>query len=91
MIGALQSQNAVAPAGSFAGGSTRAPIQTTGLYQTEDQIRRQIVGMSNRGSPIYLGDVADVQRRQADPDFYVPDELGTREGWWRRLFAGRAS
>jgi hypothetical protein len=27
----------------------------------------------------------------ADPDFYVPDELGTREGWWRRLFAGRAS
>ncbi len=71
LIGALQSQNAVSEAGSFAGGNTRAQIRTTGLYQSQEQIRRQIVGMSNGGTPIYLADVADVERRQADPDFFV--------------------
>ena len=71
LIGALQSQNAVSEAGSFAGGNTRAPIHTTGLYQSQDQIRRQLIGMSNRGGPIYVGDVADVERRDADPDFFV--------------------
>ncbi len=71
LIGALQAQNAVSEAGSFAGGNTRAPIHTTGLYQSQDQIRRQLIGMSNRGSPIYVGDVADVERRDADPDFFV--------------------
>lgn len=71
LIAALQSENTVAEAGSFAGGNTRAPLRTTGLYQSQDQIRRQMVGMSNRGTPIYLGDVADVERRQADVDFYV--------------------
>ena len=71
LIGALQQQNNVSEAGSFSGGNSRAQIHTTGLYASEDQIRRQIVGMSNRGTPIYLGDVADVQRREADPDFYV--------------------
>ena len=71
LVGALQSQNAVSEAGSFAGGNTRAQIRTSGLYQSQEQIRRQIVGMSNRGTPIYLGDVADVERRQADPEFFV--------------------
>ncbi|MEO5814548.1 MAG: efflux RND transporter permease subunit [Gemmatimonadaceae bacterium] len=71
LIGALQAQNGVSEAGSFAGGNTRAQIRTTGLYQSEEEIRRQMVGMSNRGTPIYLGDVADVERRQADPDFFV--------------------
>jgi multidrug efflux pump subunit AcrB len=71
LVGALQSQNNIAEAGSFSGGNTRAPIRTTGLYHSEDEIRRQIVGMSNRGTPIYLGDVADVTRRQGEPDFYL--------------------
>ena len=71
LIGALQSQNVVSSAGSFTGGNTEAAIHTTGLYQGEEQIGRQIVGMSATGTPIYLRDVADVTRRSADPDFYV--------------------
>jgi multidrug efflux pump subunit AcrB len=71
LVGALQAQNVVAEAGTFDAGRTRAPIHTTGLYQTEDQIRRQIAGLSPRGTPIYLGDVANVERRYADPDFLV--------------------
>ena len=71
IIGAIEAQNAVSEAGAFDAERTRAPIHTTGLYQTEDQIRRQIAGMSPRGAPIYVGDVATVDRRYADPDFLV--------------------
>ena len=71
LIGALQQQNVVAEAGAFDAASTRAPIRTTGLYQSEEQIRRQIVGMSPLGAPIYVGDFAQVERRYADPDFLV--------------------
>ena len=71
LIGALQSQNVISEAGAFDAERTRAPIRTTGLYQTEDQIRRQIVGISPQGSPVYVGDFADVERRYADPDFLV--------------------
>lgn len=71
LVGALQSQNTVAEAGAFDAAATRAPIRTTGLYRKEDQVRGQLVGMSPQGSPIYLGDLATVERRQADPDFLV--------------------
>lgn len=71
LVGALQSQNVVSEAGAFEADRMRAPIHTTGLYHTEDQIRRQMVGMSPMGTPIYLGDLARVERRFADPDFQV--------------------
>ena len=71
LVGALQQENVVAPAGAFDATSTRAPIQTTGLYRSEDQIRRQMAGMSQQGNPIYIGDLAKVERRYGDPDFLV--------------------
>jgi multidrug efflux pump subunit AcrB/outer membrane protein TolC len=71
LAGALQGQNVIAPAGAIDAGQTRAPIRTSGLFVKEDEIKRQLVGMSPTGAPIYVGDVADVTRRQADPDFLV--------------------
>ena len=71
VIGALQQQNVIVTAGAFDTDESRVPITTTGQYRTEEQIRRQIVGMSPAGSPIYLGDFADVTREYADPDFLV--------------------
>jgi multidrug efflux pump subunit AcrB len=71
LAAALQAQNVIAPAGAFDAGQTRAPIRTSGLFLKEDEIRKQLVGMSPRGAPIYVGDVADVERRDADPDFLV--------------------
>jgi multidrug efflux pump subunit AcrB len=72
VMGALSQQNVVSPAGSFDAAGTQAPIRTSGLYQTEEQIRRQIVGVSPiNGAPIYLGDFATVERRYGDPDFFV--------------------
>jgi len=71
LAAALQGQNVIATAGAFDAAQTRAPIRTTGLFQKEDEIRRQLVGMSPMGAPIYVGDLADIVRRDADPDFLV--------------------
>lgn len=71
LAAALQGQNVIAPAGAVDAAQTRAPIRTTGLFQKEDEIRRQLVGMSPMGAPIYVGDLADIERRDADPDFLV--------------------
>lgn len=71
IAGALQEQNVIASAGALDAGQSEVPLKTTGLYRTEDQIRRQMVGMSPTGSPIYLGDFAEVERRYSDPEYLV--------------------
>jgi multidrug efflux pump subunit AcrB len=71
LVDALQSRNVIAEAGGFDATSTRAPIRTAGFFQTEEQIRRQIVGVSPGGAPIYVGDFAQVERRMGEPDFLV--------------------
>ena len=71
VVGSLQQRNVITEAGAFDADNTRARLHTTHYYQTEDQIRRQIVGFSPRGAAIYLGDFADVERRYADPQFLV--------------------
>jgi len=65
----LQAQNLVVSAGSVDVDQTEVPLQPTALFQTEDQIRRLVVALSPQGEPIYLGDVAQVERRYQDPAF----------------------
>jgi len=68
VIGSLQQKNAVMESGAFLTEAGRVPLRTTGLFQAEDQIRRQVVGVSPlTGQPIYLGDFAKVERRYAEP------------------------
>ena len=72
IIGSLQQKNAVVESGAFETDAGRIPLRTTGLFQAEDQIRRQVVGVSPlTGQPIYLGDFAKVERRYAEPDNMV--------------------
>ena len=71
VMSALQDQNLIAEAGAFDAERARARLRTTGLYESAEQIRRQIVGVSPTGQPIYIGDIADVERSYADPDFLV--------------------
>jgi multidrug efflux pump subunit AcrB len=69
VINALQQQNAVVAAGALNADGARIPLRTEGLYEAEDEIRRQMVGASPRtGQPIYLGDFATVQRRYKEPE-----------------------
>jgi multidrug efflux pump subunit AcrB len=72
IIGALQQQNAVVEAGAVEVQGARVPIRTGGLFQAEDQIERQIVGVSPiTGQPIYIGDFANVEREYRDDQAYV--------------------
>jgi HAE1 family hydrophobic/amphiphilic exporter-1 len=59
IIGALQSENLNIPGGSLVEGEKQMSLRTPGDFQTLDDIRNVIV--ANRGTPIYVRDVATVE------------------------------
>lgn len=71
VIGALGQRNVVQGAGSVRTDTGRIPLHTTGIFNTEDEIRKVMVGMSRTGQPVYIGDFAEVERRYQDPEFMV--------------------
>lgn len=56
--GALQTENINIPGGALVENSREVTLRTPGNFQTLEDIRNVII--SNRGTPIYLRDVADV-------------------------------
>lgn len=52
-------------------GPTKTPIQSTGAFQTEDQIRHVMIDVTRTGQPVYIGDIADVERMYKDPTQYA--------------------
>ena len=72
IVTALRQQNLVEAAGNFETERGEVPIQTTGLFREEEQVRRVMVDVSpTTGHPVYLGDFTDVHRRYADPSYLV--------------------
>ncbi len=69
VINALQQRNLIEYGGKFDAGQAAVPIRTANLFQTEDQIRRVMIGASPTGQPIYIGDLGQVERRYQDPEF----------------------
>lgn len=63
----LQSQNTIMATGDVKTDVTKAPLYTTGYYNTENQIANQIVGTTRTGATVRLGDVASINRTYADP------------------------
>ena len=69
---ALQGRNTVAVCGPRAGRRrARCRSNPAGALQTEDQIRQVMVDVSPTGQPVYIGDVADVDRVYKDPTEYA--------------------
>ncbi len=68
---ALQGRNMVNYAGAVPTKRGKPPIQATGAFQTEAQIRRVMVDVTRTGQPVYIGDLADVQRVYKDPTQYA--------------------
>ena len=69
---AIRSRNAVVDAGTIdAGDASRVPIVANSLLPSEAALSRLLVGTSNDGRPVHLGDFASVERRYADPQFEV--------------------
>lgn len=71
VMAALNQRNEVQSAGSARTDNEIIPLHTTGSFNTEDQIKKVMVGMSPTGQPIYIGDFAQVERRYQDPEFMV--------------------
>ena len=68
---ALQGRNTILFAGRIPSGDSKVPIEANGQFQTEEQIRKIMVDVSQTGQPIYLGDLATVQRVYKDPTEYA--------------------
>ena len=47
-------------------GKDAVPINTSGLFANEEEIRRTLVDVSPTGQPVYIGDLADVTVRAID-------------------------
>src|SRR5271165_2541715 len=71
IMNALKGRNMVEYAGAVPTERGKPPIQSTGAFQTEDQIRRVMVDVTRTGQPVYIGDLADVQRVYKDPTQYA--------------------
>lgn len=67
VIQALRGRNVVQSGGDFETPQSDVPLKTSGLFQTEDEIRRLMIDMSPTGQPVYLGDLANVKRVEGDP------------------------
>jgi HAE1 family hydrophobic/amphiphilic exporter-1 len=59
VIAALQTENLNIPGGSLVENNTEMTLRTPGNFQTLDDIRNVII--ANRGTPVYLRDVATVE------------------------------
>jgi multidrug efflux pump subunit AcrB/outer membrane protein TolC len=68
---ALQGRNMVHYAGAVPTDRGKPPIQATGAFQAEDQIRHVMIHVTPAGQPVYIGDVAEVQRVYRDPSQYA--------------------
>ena len=68
---ALQGRNMVHDAGSVPTERGKPPIESTGAFQTEAQIRHVMVDVTRTGQPVYIGDLAEVQRMYKDPTQYA--------------------
>ncbi len=71
VIDALQSMNSITYSGEIKTDSMEHPIHTTDLYDSEQQIREQLVYLSPEGGIVRLKDVADVERRYEEPESFI--------------------
>jgi len=68
---ALRQRNAIQSGGHFEAERSKLPMRTTGVFNTEEEIRNVLVDVSRDGHPLYIKDFANVERRYQDPTFMV--------------------
>ncbi|MBC7962052.1 MAG: efflux RND transporter permease subunit [Steroidobacteraceae bacterium] len=68
---ALRQRNVIQSGGNFDADRSKVPVRTTGIFNTENEIRNVLVDVSKDGHPAYIRDFAKVERRYQDPTFMV--------------------
>ncbi|MDR3793006.1 MAG: efflux RND transporter permease subunit [Terracidiphilus sp.] len=72
IIGALRGRAAIEYGGRVPDGRNKVPINSSDPFHTEDEIRNTMVDVSRRtGQPVYIGDLATVERSYKDPSEYA--------------------
>jgi multidrug efflux pump subunit AcrB/outer membrane protein TolC len=71
VIQALQEHSSVQYAGRVPSGSSKVPLDASGRVSSEDGIKRLQVDQTPSGIPVYLKDLATVERVYEDPSEYV--------------------
>jgi multidrug efflux pump subunit AcrB/outer membrane protein TolC len=67
VVKALAGRNTVEYAGGVATDRNKVPIEASGQFKNEDEIRNAIVDVSATGKPVHVFDIGTVQRVYADP------------------------
>ncbi|MBI4891324.1 MAG: efflux RND transporter permease subunit [Acidobacteria bacterium] len=62
VIQALKGRNVIQYGGELKTAGGEVPLKTSGLFLAEEEIRRLMIDMSATGQPVYLGDLAKVER-----------------------------
>ena len=68
---ALQGHSEAAYAGRVSAGMNMANVDARGRFHSEDDIRNLMVDVTQAGVPVYLKDLATVNRVYEDPSQYV--------------------
>ncbi|AFK03868.1 acriflavin resistance protein [Emticicia oligotrophica DSM 17448] len=71
VVSLLQSQNKINPTGDIKTENNRTTLYTKGYYSTETDLADQIVGASQNGSVVKLGDVAQFKRAYTEPQSII--------------------
>jgi len=71
VIHSLEGRNMVHFAGAVPTEFGKPPIQATGAFESEQQIRGVMIDVTRTGQPVYIGDLADVHRVYKDPMQYA--------------------
>lgn len=71
VVQVLQSQNSINATGEVKTNSNKAPLYTNGYYNTETDLVNQVVGTSQSGSVVKLGDVATLKRDYKEPQSII--------------------
>lgn len=71
VIQALKNRNIIQSSGHLEADRSKIPLRTSGLFNTEEEIRNVLVDVSRTGEPVYIRDFAKVERRYEDPTFMV--------------------
>ena len=67
VIQALRGRNVVQYGGELKTGGAAQPMRASGLFEDVDEIRRVMIDVSPSGQPVYLGDLARVERVEGEP------------------------
>jgi len=68
---ALEGHGSVQYAGRIPTANSKVPLDASGGFASEDEIRNLIVDLSPSGIPVYLKDVGAIERVYEDPSEYV--------------------